>query len=399
LVSLSFALDQALFGLDPYAYGLTNLLLVLGCMVALYFLGRSMGMPQGAALLAVSIWSLNPHGIGGAVLWISGRTALLLTLFSSLAAVSMLRGRPWIAGVLCFFALLSKEEAVLLPAILSVWTAMRPIPSSQIRFDWRKALKTAAILGVPLLVYLCLRSRTGAYLPQSAPHFYKPTLMVDVLARNAVEYADRSGTLPAIVVILVMAAVWNRPRLDEDEARWLRFGGVWLIGGYALTVFLPVRSSLYAIFPLVGTALAAAAVVNALWRGANGIQRRRLLIGAIVAAAALVPLHRSRNVRLVKAAELSTQVLDDLAGAAAEVDAGKILVLHDAVGARYNIEKTFGTLIQDAVRLRTGVSAAKIWVDPPLGDWASAGLTPPAGQPAVHYWLREGHMVTMPRTE
>jgi len=392
LVSLSFALDERLFGLEPYWYGLTNLALVLGCMFGLYVLGRSLGMPWGTALLAVSIWALNPHGVGGAILWISGRTALLLIIFSLMAAASMLKGWYWAASAFCLAAMLSKEEAVLLPAILAMWAAT-VLTAGGVRWDWRKGWVSAAILAIPLVVYMALRMRTAAYLPHSAPHFYKPTLMPATLVRNVLEYADRSGTLAAIVVILAMAALRRRPRLDDRERYWLRLGIVWIIGAYALTVFLPVRSSLYACFPLVGSALAAAAVVNALWRNASDAQRRRLLGAAIVAAALLVPLHRSRNVRMVKTAELSTRVLDDLAGGADHIAARKMLVLHDAVGARYNLEKTFGTLIQDAVRLRTGIPDAKVWVDPPLGYWESAGLQPPAGQPAVHYWLREGRLV------
>jgi hypothetical protein len=392
LVSLTFALDERLFGLEPYGYGLTNLALVLGCMFGLYALGRSLGMPGGTALLAASIWALNPHGVGGAILWISGRTALLLTLFSLLAAASLLKGWYWAASAFCLAALLSKEEAVLLPAILTVW-AGAAWTAGGVRWDWRKAYVPATILAIPLVVYMALRMRTAAYLPHSAPHFYKPTLMPATLVQNVLEYSDRSGTLAAVVVLVVMIALRRRPRLDDRERQWLRLGLVWLVGGYALTVFLPVRSSLYACFPLVGSALAAAAMVNALWRNASEAQRRRLLGAGIVAAAVLVPLHRSRNVRMVKTAELSTRVLADVAGASGDIAAGKMLVIHDAVGARYNVEKTFGTLIQEAVRLRTGPPAARVWVDPPLGEWEGAGLQPPTGQPAVHYWLREGRLV------
>jgi len=393
LVSLSFALDERVFGLEPYGYGLTNLALVIACMFGLYAMGRSLGMPRGTALLAVSIWALNPHGIGGAILWISGRTALLLVLFSVLAAASMLKGRHWAAGALCLAAMLSKEEAVLLPVILAVWAAA---PAGSARWDRRKGWIAAAILVIPLIVYMALRMRTDAYLPHSAPHFYRPTLSPSTLARNVLEYADRSATLAAVVVLLVMAALRRRPRLEYGERRWLGLGIAWLVGGFALTVFLPERSSLYACFPLVGSALGAAAVVNALWRDASDAQRRRLLGVAVVAVAVLVPLHRGRNVRMVKTAELSARVLDDLAGASAEIAAGKMVVLHDAAGARYNIEKTFGTLVQDAVRMRTGIAAAKVWVDPPLGDWEGAGLQPPAGQPAVHYRLSEGRLVAAP---
>jgi hypothetical protein len=394
LVSLTFAVDERLFGLEPYWYGVTNLVLVICCMAGLQALGRALGMPWGAALLAVSIWALNPHGVGGAILWISGRTALLLVLFSVLAAASLMKGWPGAAAALCLAALLSKEEAVLLPAILALWAAAPAAASA--RWDWRKGALVGALFAIPVLVYLLLRMRTAAYLPHSAPDFYTPTLMAATLARNVLEYVDRGGTLAAAVVIIVMASLRRRPRLEDGERRWVRLGIAWFLGGYALTVFLPVRSSLYACFPSVGAALAAAALVNALWRTASDAQRRRLLVAAIVACALLVPLHRSRNVRLVKTAELSTRVLGDLAGASADITAGKVVVLHDAAGARYNIENAFGTLVQDAVRMRTGIAAARVWVDPTLGNWERAGLQPPNGQPAVHYWLREGRLVAAP---
>jgi hypothetical protein len=70
-----------------------------------------------------------------------------------------------------------------------------------------------------------------------------------------------------------------------------------------------------------------------------------------------------------------------------------MVVLHDAVGIRYNIENAFGTLIQDAVRLRTG-RPARVWVDPPLEGWQGAGLVPPEG-PTVHLWLRDGRLVPL----
>jgi hypothetical protein len=56
-----------------------------------------------------------------ALLWISGRTALLLCLFSVAAVLASLKGRPWLAAVWSFLAMLSKEEAVVLPAILALW--------------------------------------------------------------------------------------------------------------------------------------------------------------------------------------------------------------------------------------------------------------------------------------
>src|SRR4051794_17552757 len=47
LVTLSFAADYALHGTNPRGYGLTNLLLCLGCLVAIWYLFRELGI--GAA--------------------------------------------------------------------------------------------------------------------------------------------------------------------------------------------------------------------------------------------------------------------------------------------------------------------------------------------------------------
>ena len=91
---------------------------------AIACLARVLQLPTGACLFAAGVWLMNFHGINMAVLWISGRTALLLTLFAVLAAIAAARGRPAAAAILAFAAMLSKEEAVLLPVVLIVILAL-----------------------------------------------------------------------------------------------------------------------------------------------------------------------------------------------------------------------------------------------------------------------------------
>ena len=50
-----------------------------------------------ASVAAAAIWIFNWHGINMATLWISGRTALLLTLFATWGTASLFRGH-WIVG-------------------------------------------------------------------------------------------------------------------------------------------------------------------------------------------------------------------------------------------------------------------------------------------------------------
>src|SRR5262249_3718 len=117
IVSLSFAIDFSLHGLSPRGYGFTNFALFLLCIAALVHLCRAAQLSWRTSALAAFVWALNPHAINMALLWISGRTALCLTLFAILATAAVLkRQHAWAAFCLAA-ALGSKEEAVLLPVI------------------------------------------------------------------------------------------------------------------------------------------------------------------------------------------------------------------------------------------------------------------------------------------
>ena len=124
MVSLSFAANERLGGAAPKGYGLTNLALALLTAAAIACLARVLQLPAGACLFAAGVWLMNFHGINMALLWISGRTALLLTLFAVLAAIAAAKSWPAAAALLAFAAMLSKEEAVLLPVALLVILAL-----------------------------------------------------------------------------------------------------------------------------------------------------------------------------------------------------------------------------------------------------------------------------------
>ncbi|MDE3156263.1 MAG: hypothetical protein KGN76_14270, partial [Acidobacteriota bacterium] len=121
VVGLSFALDRAIGGLQPIIYGWTNVALLFGCALGVFALARALDLPAEGAIAAAALWLFNWDGIRMAVLWISGRTALLLVLFATLGAAAALRRRWGLAGVLLLLAMLSKEEAVLVPAVIIAW--------------------------------------------------------------------------------------------------------------------------------------------------------------------------------------------------------------------------------------------------------------------------------------
>lgn len=390
IVSLSFAADDRVHGLNPGAYAYTNLCLVFGSAVAVAGLARALRMPWGAALLAAAFWSLNFHGVPGALMWISGRTSLLATLFALAAAIASSRGRPTWAAAACLLALLSKEEAVLLPAVLALWAGWAPGEAS---FDRRQAARRGAVLASSLLAYFSLRLQTAAYLPWSAPWFYRPTFAPAVVARNILEYTDRGATVSAAGTLAAITLLRRWPRLDPVERRWASGGLLWFVAGYAPTVFLPVRSSLYAVLPSVGAALAGAAFVHASWRQAEPATRRRALVAAGLLPFLLVPAYRARNARMVSIADFSAQAVAEIGRARADIAAGHALRLWDRPGTRRSLEAAFGALAPSAVRLATGVEHPIVWIEPPPAGWESSGFRPPGAAPVVEMAVQNGRLV------
>lgn len=393
LVSLSFAANWWLFGAEPLGYGLTNLVLLLAAAGVLWSLALALGLSRGAALACCALWTLNFHGINMALLWISGRTSLLATLFSLLAARAFVRGSgPWAAGW-ALLAMLSKEEAALLPFVLLVWAALGPSAADGgggQEIDLRRAVRRAWPLFAMLAVYLAVRTVAGGMTPATAPAAYQFTYDPAAIGRNVLEYLDRSATLSAAALLLLALAAGALPRPNPHQKHLALLGGAWMVGHLGLALLLPVRSSLYAVGPSAGAALAGAALLTAVWQHATTGGRRRMLATAVAVVLLTVPVHWSRNERWVAPAELSAHVLDEIAPVAAALPPDAVLQLDDDRGSRANLDASFGTLVETAVRLRTGLDR-RVWIEPPVVDWEAGGLVAPEpGDVAARFALRGG---------
>ena len=391
IVGLSFALNHRMFGANPRGYGWTNLLLAAGAAVALWRLAEVLGLPRGAAIAAAGVWILNFHGINMAVLWLSGRTALLLVLFALLAAVATARDRPFAASLFAFLAMASKEEGVLLPFALIAVLLLRPQGAPARRV----VLFAAAFCGV-WAIYGALRMHSDAITPMNAPPFYTFAAPDWSLRKNLGEYADRSLTFPVVVAMLALAAAWRRVRLTRAEIEIAGLGGIWLVAGFALTILLPARSSLYAVFPSVGAALACAALVNAAWRAMPPARRRWLALAALILPFLLVPVYWQRNVRWTELADVSANVVRTFAELAQTAPEPWEVIVIDDRSTRANI--TAAVAITDAVELATG-RRPRVWLVPPPDDldkseWA---IAPPTAHAVLA--LRGGRIVRVPIEE
>ena len=363
VVALTFAADYSAWGMWAFGYALTNLLLVLANTALLYALARRLMLPRGAGVLAAAVWAFNFHGINAALLWISGRTALLLVLFSLLTALAMLSRRTVLAAVLALLAMLSKEEAVVIPALWGavIWfdhprgTTLMTRAAAAVRRTWP--------LWLALAVYMPLRMNSGAFDASDAPSYYAFTLAPAIVLRNIAEYADRSSTLAAGVSLILALAVRGRGAFDEAERRTLRLAALWFVCAFALTLFLPVRSSLYVLLPSAASALAAGAIASRasrLWPA----RFARVATALVVLAVICVPVYRLRNARSVRDADLSSRALEVVRRETRASPAGGEVAFVDHPAAPARLEATFGALLPDALRLSAGPSwTGAIWPD------------------------------------
>jgi len=390
-VSLTFALERRACGARAMCYGLTNFALLIACAGAVFVLARALSLPSAAAIVAAALWVFNWHGISSAVLWISGRSALLIVLPAALAAAAFVRGRWLLAAMLTAVAMFSKEEAVLLPAALLAWCAIdaylagRPILT-------RPAVGFAVLSVLLWAVYFLLRSQSGALTAASAPAYYRLDFSVARLLSNGPEYLDRSLTFTAAVLLVFWIAC--RPAVQDmrPAGKLMSFAVVWWISGFAITMFIPVRSSLYACLPSIGFCIVAAEMLE---RGWNRLAepRRALAIGAgLFLPFALWPVYHFRNKDLVDATDVSARAMSALQRVADRKGAGAVVVIDDDRSRRASLDTAFGTGFQKAADLVV-TPRIHVWMNPPPADADLGGIGAAPARPDVRLKLSGGQVV------
>ena len=206
LTWMTFGLDYLLWGMKPFGYHLTSLLLHAANAVIFYFLARrllGLALPgpaePGRAGLALSagvaalLFALHPLRVES-VAWATERRDVLSGLFYLLAILVYLRGRGpgersqrWHWGALALFAcaLLSKSMAVSLPVVLLILDVypLRRLGGS-IGW-WGEPARRVYVEKIPF-VLLALATSAIAFLALFQIHNMAPLAQVSVLGRLAV---------------------------------------------------------------------------------------------------------------------------------------------------------------------------------------------------------------------
>jgi hypothetical protein len=370
VVSLSFAIDYALFDLRPLGYGLTNLALLLACTVLVAGLLRAIGARREVAAAGALIWALNFQGINMAVLWISGRTALLLTFWSVASAWMWLRGARLAPAALAAMAMLSKEEGFVLPAVFTLWVFIDQAGHKETR-RWSEVWHRTWLVWVVAMFCFALRMQSGALTPATAPPFYRYRLDLEMLASNMLSYLDRVGTTPVLALLLfwLVAGIPRVPRSSRFRLVSLK-GLAWLVLAFLPTILLPVRSSLYAVMPSVGIVMIVAVLADELVPVISAAALKRSTVTLTLMFVLLLPVYRLRNERYVREAELSASIVAELTNLAASHPSGGLVVIRDIrSGARPTAEQAFGPGAATAAALVTG-EKLRVWIDPPPSELA-----------------------------
>jgi hypothetical protein len=253
------------------------------------------------------------------------------------------------AAIFLAAALLSKEEAVVVPVLASLAMAAGGHGRNRrMLIPW--AVGSAAIL----LVYFSMRAGSGAMTPWSAPDEYRYTLNALPLLENAGQYVDRLVTFP----LLACAVVWLTTRgatgasYRTDVAL---MGLIWAAVAMLPTFALPVRSSLYVLPALVGTSLCAASLIEARLAAASPRQLRHAAAAFLIMMIAAVPIYRSRQREWSDAARLSAQITAEAAITLRDLPDGAAVLVRDRL-EQPNLESTFGTLLPEMLKVVTGRS-------------------------------------------
>jgi hypothetical protein len=302
LLYLSYRTDVSLFGMNPRAMHLHNLILAVLSIVVFYFVASVWLTSRFGALLATAIFALHPLQIE-TVAYVSGRGDLLAGLFALLAIASALRfereaDRRWrlawlVAGTACFLAsLLSKEAYIGLPIALAGVAFARGKLRAQrpVLLVWAAALSGYLVLR--FAVAGVAEGGVAAVALAALPGVFVRYLEIALLPfdLSTERLYDPTYVLPGWLAVSALA-VWvivGLRRGWSDTSRTVASGLWWmlvLLGPSVVVVTLMgVVADRYAYLPLAGFAVASSALLTAAF-GAGTKLRAPIGIAAIVWAA------------------------------------------------------------------------------------------------------------------
>jgi hypothetical protein len=187
--------------------------------------------------------------------------------------------------------------------------------------------------------------------------------------------------------VLATFAYRCRPRIDAAARPLLAMLTLWWLGMFAITIWLPVRSSLYAVCPSAAAAIVSALLIDRM-RSAATRPPLPLAPALAVLLAGSIPIYQIRDDLRVEAARVSQRTLGEIERDLPTLPRTGVVVLHDDPDGSV-FREAFGDLASEAMRTRFG----RDW-DVRIED----ASRPPAGRDGViaDYWIRRGTLSRAP---
>ncbi len=205
---LTYLLVHSLFGLNPFAFHLTHLLLNVGCVLLLWRILFKF-VDDFRAFVGSLLFAVHPVHVEP-VVWIGGTADLLLGLFIFLSFLFYLRGNLFASLVAFAFALWSKEPALLFPAIIVFDYFLFRRHSFRFTTIWLGASGVLAALYMASRMYamdtlLRTNQATVGFLQKCFKGAVWPGLYISKLIAPATLNAFYNYTLNAKLVILSLS--------------------------------------------------------------------------------------------------------------------------------------------------------------------------------------------------
>jgi hypothetical protein len=266
---LYFGLLNPVLGDHPLAFRVVNLLILGGILALVFLIARALGRPR-AGLIAAGFLALF-HPLRVLLGYVNFDQDLLAAAFSLATVLLVMRNRPRLAGVACLFAVLSKENAVLVPVILTAWGLLRRAPPRSVVRDTAYCWLAAAVA----VAAVFLRSHFGGAEVQSeagpasgmAFHLADGLRLTGLALFGLEQPLDALATAKAEAGIGLLAGAaalsaalavvaFHSARDAKSRGGGLAVLGIaWLVLGAIPPVLLADRfNAYYVLFPAIGAA-------------------------------------------------------------------------------------------------------------------------------------------------
>jgi hypothetical protein len=343
LTWLTFKVDWMLWGLKPAAFAVVNLVLHITNILLLHRLAFCLYQSAIAARWAAIGFALLYPANTWAIMWISTRAHVIVTLFYLAAMLSAVwyartkRHKALALTAIVMFATLSmfsKESGITVPISIALVLFNQLTGQKHIFISRSGIIGLFAMLLTVLLLYAGIRAQSGAIpITFLRSQWYSYTLDPKVALENLLRYGWRTYGL---LVIMAGGIAFSRylrgcsPSLKSLSKGEIAFSLTLFSSTITPFILLPGRSGIYTYLPGIAAALLLGAAVRTWYEPSLKPPLCRTLIATSPIILVIVIygfLTVGHSLRWMKMAEVNTAVLHQIVTQHAKLEPNTVVIL------------------------------------------------------------------------